>query len=96
MVRNHMSITESIRKKETGRKVKKLPSTSPGIGFSIEKLTNEWKGSLWPIASGTSGYRGFCLTGMIIMQGFCRGEVIRHRIMSGFRNHVSRPRGGGG
>ena len=47
----------------------------------------------------------FCLTGMIIMQGFCRGEVIRHRIMSGesdtlprmgVGNYVTADQGGGG
>ena len=32
------------QEKETGRKAKKLPSTSPANAvFSIEKLTNEWK-----------------------------------------------------
>lgn len=42
--------------KETGRKAKKLPSTSPAnAAFTIEKLTNEWKEICIPLQAAPEG-----------------------------------------
>lgn len=44
------------QEKETGRKAKKLPSTSPAnAAFSIEKLTNEWKVICEPLQVAPAG-----------------------------------------
>ena len=50
------------QEKETGRKAKKLPSTSPAnAAFSIEKLTNEWKEICGPLQVAPAGIGGVLL-----------------------------------
>ena len=50
------------QEKETGRKAKKLPSTSPAnAAFSIEKLTNEWKEICGPLQVALAGIGGVLL-----------------------------------
>ena len=50
------------QEKETGRKAKKLPSTSPANAvFSIEILTNEWKEICGPLQVAPAGIGGVLL-----------------------------------
>ena len=50
------------QEKETGRKAKKLPSTSPAkAAFSIEKLTIEWKEICGPLQVAPAGIGGVLL-----------------------------------